>query len=139
MGWIEATKRGGCDRCKRVIEVGERLWMPRRGTYLCELCNSDMEHEELPIGDNETGVTEELKKLPPEAASGILASMMITLARKIDNGDVADRDIAPLTKEIRQMLVMLRDQFPPEGEDDDTEKARKRRERMLMADREFDD
>lgn len=131
--WIEESERKGqCSRCKAVWEAGQRFYWLRRGTYLCELCGSIAEHEEPEIGEIESGVLEDLKQMPPEASDRSIARLMISMARRIDNGDVADRDVAPLVKELRTMLIQLRDMYPAEPEDDDTERARKRREQRLL-------
>jgi hypothetical protein len=106
----------------------------RRGTYLCELDGSVAEHEEPEIGEVESGVLEDLKALPDEASERAVAKLALNNARRIDSGDVADRDIAPLYKELRQMIAQLRLDFPPIAEDDETAKRRKRRERLLMMD-----
>jgi hypothetical protein len=121
-----------------VIEAGQRIWYVRRGTVLCELDGAVAEHDEPEVGDVHTGVLEDLKDLPDEASERTLAKTMIYIAKAIDRGEVSDRDVAPLLKELRQMLVQLKDQFPPEPEDDETEKKRKRRERLLMMDGELD-
>jgi len=136
--WIEEAERGlSCARCHARVEVGQRFYYLRKGTYLCELCGSVAEHEEPEVGEVESGVLEDLKQLPPEAADRTLARMMVVTAQRIDNGDVADRDIAPLLKEIRQMLSQLKDDYPPEPEDDDTEEKRKRRQQRLLMDGEL--
>jgi len=133
--WIEsADRKTSCARCKALIEVGQRFYFLRRGTYLCELCGSIAEHEQPEVGEVESGVLKDLDELPDEAAERTLAKLMLHTARRIDNGDVADRDIASLLKELRQMSSQLKLDFPPEPEEDDTEKSRKRRERMLMMD-----
>lgn len=133
--WIEESNRkDSCARCHAVIEQGQRIYWLRRGTVLCELCGSIAEHEQPEIGEVESGVLKDLGRLPDEAAEGTLAKLMLHTARRIDHGDVADRDIASLLKELRQMASQLKLDFPPEPEEDDTEKSRKRRERMLMMD-----
>jgi hypothetical protein len=138
--WIEAADRKtSCARCHAVIEVGQRFWFQRRGTYFCELDGSLAEHEEPEVGEHESGVLEDLKQLPPEASDRTLAKAMIGIAKRLDSGDVADRDLAPLILQIRALLTQLRDLYPPEPEDDDTEKARKRRERRLVRDGDFDE
>lgn len=138
--WIEeADRKTSCKRCNARIEVGERFYWQRKGTYLCELCGSMAEHEEPEVGEVEAGVLEDLKQLPPEAGDRTIAKLMIKTARLIDSGEVADRDIAPLLKESRTQLVQLKDQFPPEPEDDETEKKRKRREKRLLMGGELDD
>ena len=133
--WIEnADRNTSCSRCRAQIFAGSRFYFLRRGTYLCELCGSLAEHEPPETGKIEAGVLEDLEKLPDEASKGTIAQMMLAMARRIDNGDVADRDVAPITKEIRQMHSQLKLDYPPEPEDDETEKRRKRRERLLMID-----
>lgn len=133
--WIdEAERNTQCQRCRAQILIGQRFYYLRRGVYLCELCGSVAEHEEPEIGDIEAGVLKDLSSLPPAASEGTIAQMMLSMARRIDLGDVADRDVAPITKEIRQMYMQLKLDFPPEPDEDDTEKSRKRRERMLMMD-----
>lgn len=131
--WIDAAERKTqCSRCKAVIEIGQRFYYQRRGVYLCELDGSIAEHEEPEIGNIESGVLKDLSALPEEASEGTIAQMMLSMARRIDNGDVADRDVAPITKEIRQMYTQLKLDYPPVPDEDDTEKTRRRRERMLL-------
>jgi hypothetical protein len=133
--WIESADRlTSCARCHARIEIGQRFYYLRRGTYLCEMDGSLAEHEEPEVGQVESGVLEDLDRLPEEASKGTIAQLMLKTARLIDSGEVADRDIAPLLKESRTQLAQLRDQFPPAEEDDDTEKKRKRRERLLLMD-----
>jgi hypothetical protein len=138
--WIEeAERKTSCARCKARVDVGQRFYYLRKGTHLCELCGSVAEHEEPEVGEVESGVLEDLKQLPPEASDRTIAKMMVVTAQRIDNGDVADRDIAPLLKEIRQMLSQLKDDYPAEPDDDDTEDRRKRRQRRLLMDGELRD
>jgi len=138
--WIEQADRlTSCARCHARIEIGQRFYYLRRGTYLCEMDGSIAEHEEPEVGEVESGVLEDLDQLPPEASRRTLAKTMIKTARLIDSGEVADRDIAPLILQLRTTLRQLQDQFPPAQEDDETEKARKRRERMLLLDGDLHD
>lgn len=133
--WIDHSERNDtCSRCHSPTQVGQRIYWLRRGTILCELCGSMAEHEEPEVGAVESGVQSDLDKLPPEAAESAVAQIALNNARRIDNGDVADRDIASLYKELRQAITQLRLDFPPKPEEDDTEKSRRRRERMLMMD-----
>lgn len=133
--WIEGADRlTSCARCHARIEVGQRFYYLRRGTYLCEMDGSLAEHEVPEVGDVESGVLEDLDLLPEEASNRTLAKVMLKTARLIDSGEVADRDIAPLLLQLRATLKQLQDDFPPAQEDDDTEKTRKRRERLLMLD-----
>lgn len=135
----EATRKSQCARCKQIVEAGQRIYQVRKGVYLCEMDGSIAEHEEPEVGDIESGVLEDLKQLPPEASDRTLARLMITTAKRIDNGDVADRDVAPLIKELRTMLVQLKDLYPPEPEDDDTTKKRNARERRMLMEGVLDD
>lgn len=138
--WIESSERKtSCARCHAVIEVGQRFYWQRKGTYLCELDGSIAEHEEPVIGDYESGVLEDLKQLPPEAADRTIAKLMLGVARRMDGGDVADRDLPPMVLQLRAMLTQVKDLYPAEPEDDDTEKARKRRESRLMRDGNWDE
>lgn len=133
--WIEHSEHNGsCSRCHTATTVGQRIYWLRRGTVLCELCGSIAEHEQPEVGEVESGVLKDLDALPPEAAERTLAKLALNNARRIDNGDVADRDIAPLYKELRQMVAQLKLDYPPRPEEDDTEKSRRRREQMLMMD-----
>lgn len=130
--WIEESEyKSSCCRCHQVIEQGQRIYWVRSGTVMCELCGSIAEHEEPEVGDVEGGVLKNLDSLPVEAGEGVIAKMMIFTARRIDSGDVADRDVTGLLKELRQMFAQLKLDYPPEPEEDDTEKSRKRRERLL--------
>jgi hypothetical protein len=96
------------------------------------------EHEEPEVGEVEAGVLADLAALPPEASERAIAKLAIHNARRIDNGDVADRDIAPLYKELRQMISQLKLDYPPEPDDDATQTSRKRRETLLMMDGEME-
>jgi hypothetical protein len=133
--WIESADRpASCARCRRPIDIGHRFYYLRRGTYLCELDGSLAEHEEPEVGPVESGVLEDLDKLPEEASKGTIAQLMLKTARLIDSGEVADRDIAPLLKESRTQLAQLKNDYPPAQEDDETEKARNRRAKFLLMD-----
>jgi recombinational DNA repair protein (RecF pathway) len=136
--WIEQADRlTSCARCHARIEVGQRFYYLRRGTYLCEMDGSLAEHEVPEVGEVESGVLEDLDLLPPEASKRTLAKLLIKTARLIDSGEVADRDVAPLILQQRATLKQLQDDFPPAQEDDDTEKTRKRIEKLLLLDGEL--
>lgn len=133
--WIESADRiTSCARCHARIEVGQRFYYLRRGTYLCEMDGSLAEHEEPEVGPVESGVLKDLDMLPEEASEGTIAQLMLKTARLIDSNEVADRDIAPLLKESRTQLAQLKNDYPPAQEDDDTEATRKRREKLLLMD-----
>lgn len=138
--WIEEAERKlTCARCHARVEEGQRFWYARKGVYYCELCGSIAEHEEPEVGEHESGVLEDLKQLPPEAADRTLAKTMLMLARRIDSGDVADRDYPAMIQQLRQLLGQLKLDYPPEPEDDDTEKSRKKREAYLRATGDFEE
>lgn len=130
--WIEESERKtNCARCKSVIEQGERFYYQKRGTYLCELCGSLAEGEEPEVGEMEQSVLEDLRGLPDEAGRSSLGQSMIHIARQLDNGDVATRDTPAYVKELRQNLAALKTLYPPVGDDDGTDQARKSREAIL--------
>lgn len=135
----EATRKSQCARCKQIIEAGQRIYQVRKGVYLCEMDGSIAEYEEPEVGDIESGVLEDLKQLPPEASGRTLAQLLISTVKRLDGNDVADRDAAPLIKEVRTILVQLKDQFPSDPEDDDTTKKREARERRMLMEGELDD
>lgn len=131
--WIEHSERpGACSRCSTPTTIGQRIYWLRRGTILCELCGSLAEHEQPEIGEHEAGVLADLDDLPPEAKERTLAKTMIGVARRLDSSDVADRDYPSMVKELRQLLTQIKLEFPPVPEEDDTARARRRREQMLM-------
>ena len=136
--WIENAERNtSCYRCHSQILAGQRFYFLRRSTYLCELCGSLAEHEQPEVGEHESGVLKDLAALPEEASERTLAKALIGLARRLDSGDPADRDYPAMVKELRQLLSQLKLDYPPEPEDDNTEKSRKRRARLLMMDGEL--
>lgn len=132
--WIEeADRKTSCSKCKARIEVGERFYYKSRGIYLCELCGSLAEHEEPEVGRIEQGVLNDLSQLPEDASGTTLAQNTLYMARSMDAGDVAPRDIAPFNKEMRQNIAALREMFPDADENDVTDQARSKRDRFLGA------
>lgn len=131
--WIEeADRKTSCNKCGEPIKIGQRFYWLRRGTYYCELCGSEVEMDGPEVGKNEAGALGELSSMPAEAAEGALGVLLLDQARRIDGGDVADRDYPAMVQQYRQTLLQLRDQFPPAPEEDDTTKKRKARERRLL-------
>lgn len=132
--WIEeADRKTSCAKCKAKIEIGERFYYKSRGVYYCELCGSLAEHEEPQVGDIEQGVLNDLAQLPEEAAGTSTAQNTLYIARQIDMGDVAPRDLAPLNKEMRQNISELRERFPDADDEDVTDQARSKRDKFLGA------
>lgn len=132
--WIEEAERGiTCQRCKTKVPKGERFWYQRKGVYYCELCGSLAEHEVPEAGKMERGVLKDFSSLPEEAAESTLGESMLYMARQLDSGDVAPRDVPPYMNQLRQNMDALRLMYPPTGEDDVTDQARNRRDAFLAA------
>jgi hypothetical protein len=133
MTWFNAKKAGTCSSCGAPVAEGDRMWAVRRGFYTCEFCG--ISREESATGDNmgqmESSVVESLKAFPPEAMGSALAQSMIYLSRQLDHDEVNSRDVPNFSKEIRQALAQLEIAYPATPEDDETDRAQKRREKRL--------
>lgn len=127
--WIEARRDGRCQHCKRPFLAGEEIYAKAAGVYLCHACGLLAENLPREAGEIETSVMKELARLPFEACEGTLAQQMLLLARQLDAGDVPPREVTQYTKEIRINLLSLQDAYPAQEEDDETEAARRKRER----------
>jgi hypothetical protein len=129
-GWGEARRLGKCPHCNTPVSPGDRIYN-RDGVWLCYTCGTEAEqHEgEIVVGGLEEAVIKDLGKFPDEARDGAFAQSMLLMARQLDHGDVNPREVTQYTKELRLMMMQLRDLFPPEIEDDETDAARKRRDR----------
>jgi hypothetical protein len=129
-GWGEARKVGKCPNCRSPWAPGEPIFN-RGGVWLCAGCGTiaEADGEQVKVGGIEESAIKDLGKLPDEARDGAFASAILFMARQLDNGDVSPREVTMYTKEIRLNFMQLRDMFPPEGEGDETDKARDRRER----------
>ena len=127
--WIEARRDGKCQHCKRPVAAGEEMYVKTAGVYLCSGCGLLDETSPRSMGEIEASVMKELSKLPMEAGEGSLAQAMLMLARQLDAGEVPPREVTQYTKEIRINLLSLKDEYPPDEQDDETEAARRKRER----------
>lgn len=129
--WFTAKRDGKCSHCKQPFTAGEDVYAKAAGVYLGGLCGCGhvAENEPAETGEIETSVVKELSRLPAEAGEGSLAQAMLMLARQLDAGDVPPREVTQYTKEIRINLLSLRDEYPPDEQDDETEAARRKRER----------
>lgn len=132
--WFEASKNGTCGSCGVPVHVGDRMLARRKGVYLCEACGTIA--EQLPEGGGamEVSVLASLDEFPDIVREGALAQAMLLMARQLDGGYVQPRDIAPLMKEIRQNYMQLRLLHPSEGEEDETDAMRGRRESRFRYD-----
>lgn len=129
--WFEARRDGRCSHCGSAFVKGTEVFAKSAGVYLGRDCGCGhlAENEPVVAGPRETAVMRELAKLPEEAQTGMLAQNMLGMARDLDEGDVAPRERPNFTKELRINLLTLQDMFPAAEADDETEEARRRRER----------
>lgn len=131
--WITATKDGKCKHCTQPVMTGESLYAKSRGVYLCTACGTTAELTEgmVTAGGIEEAALKDLQTFPEEARETAMAVSMLYLARQLDQGDVSPREVTLYTKEMRLLLMQLRDLFPVEGEEDVTDKAQQNRERRM--------
>ena len=127
--WIEARRDGRCAHCGKPTLAGEEIWLKSAGVAYCQGCGVLDENAPVTIGRLEASVLAELAKLPEEAATGLLAESMLSLARDLDSGDIPPRERPQYTKELRISLLSLQDAYPESEADDETEVARQKRER----------
>lgn len=127
--WIEARRDGRCSHCSKPFVAGEEIWVRSAGVYYCGVCGLLDENTVRTMGDLETSVMKDLAKLPLEASDGLLAQSMLMLARDLDSGDVPPRERPQYTKDLRIAWMALQDAYPATEDDDETEEARKKRER----------
>jgi hypothetical protein len=81
----------------------------------------------------ELGVMHDLRNFPEEFAKGAIAATARRLAREIDIGMVAGRDVAGHAREIRQAMITLREMAPGDRKGDATDDLRARREARMQA------
>jgi hypothetical protein len=129
--WFSAKRDGKCSHCKQPFKSGDEIYAKSAGVYLGSGCGCGHVAESEPViaGPRETAVMHELAKLPEEAQTGLIAMNTLGLARDLDEGDVAPRERPNFTKEMRINLLTLQDMFPPSEAEDETEEARRKRER----------
>lgn len=129
--WFTAKRDGRCAHCKAEFHAGDDVFAKGSGVYLGGDCGCGHVAESEPViaGPRETAVLRDLGKLPAEAAETMIAANMLGMARQLDDGDVAPREIPNYTKELRINLLTLKDDYPASEEDDETEEARRKRER----------
>lgn len=135
MSWFTAKRDGRCSHCKTPFQAGDEIYAKGAGVYLGSGCGCGHLAEDGPLaaGPRESAVLRDLSKLPPEAMDGLIAQNMIGMARQLDEGDVAPREVTNYTKELRLNLLTLQDMFPPAEQDDETEEKRQRRQHRREA------
>lgn len=126
--WGFSTGPVSCRGCKELIVPGDRIWIKAKGVYYCNSCGLIAEQNlgEVVSGGIEEGLIKDLDQFPDEAADTVLAKMALSMARQLDQHDVAPREVTQYTKEIRLNFLQLRDLYPPEGEEDDTDNRREK-------------
>lgn len=129
--WFPAKRDGKCTHCGTPFAAGTEIYAKSAGVYLGRDCGCGHLAESEPViaGARETAVLNELAKLPDEAQTGMIAQNMLGMARQLDEGDVGPREVTNYTKELRINLLTLQDMFPPSDAEDETEEARRKRER----------
>jgi hypothetical protein len=85
------------------------------------------------IGEHERGVLADLKAMPDALRKGTLAVTALGLARKLDAGDMTDRDDTGARRELRMHVMQLYDLAPGERKGDSTDELRERRENRMAA------
>lgn len=128
---FQASRDGKCAHCKKPFSAGDEIYAKTAGVYLGLDCGCGLLAENEPViaGPRETALLEDLAKLPPEAANTLIAQNMLGMARQLDEGDVSPREVTNYSKELRLNGMALQDMYPAVDTDDETEDARKKRER----------
>lgn len=126
--WGHATGPIKCRGCKEMIGPGFEVWVKRKGVYYCNGCGlvAEAAGDEIKAGGIEEAFLHDLGSFPDEAAGTTLAIAARYMARQLDCGEVAPREVTLYTKEIRLNLLQIRELYPPVDEQDDTETKREK-------------
>lgn len=126
--WDNSTGPVKCVGCKHPIPPGTDIWLKSKGVYYCSTCGlvAEATGTEIKAGGIEEALLRDLEEFPGEAADTTLAKQSLYMARQLDDGEVAPREVTQYTKEIRLNLLQIRDLYPPADEGDDTETRRDR-------------
>ena len=121
--WDQASGPVICCFCRSVVVPGDTLYIRSKGVYYCEEHGHIREEAgETPVENGiEEALIRDLSVFPGEAADTTLAKQSLYMARQLDHGEVAPREITQYTKEIRLNLLQIRDLYPPAEDQDDTE------------------
>jgi hypothetical protein len=121
--WGEARGPVSCSGCKQLIGPGQDIWVKSKGVYYCAVCGAVAEAspDEVKARGIEEALLRDLEAFPGEAADTTLAKSALYMARALDCGEVAPREVTQYTKEIRLNLLQIRDLYPPADDGDDTE------------------
>jgi hypothetical protein len=117
-----------CVSCKLPISPGADLFIKSKGVYYCADCGLVAEQgvNQVQPGGIEESFLKDLDEFPDDAAATTLAVATRYMARQLDNGEVAPREVTAYIKEVRLNLMQLRELFPPDEDSDDTEERRTR-------------
>lgn len=126
--WDQATGPVKCCHCKKPIAPGEDIWIKSKGIYYCagDGLLKEASSDEIKPDGLEEAVIRDLDKLGDRAAETSMAKSALYLAKQLDDGEVAPREVTQYSKEIRLMIMQLYDLYPPADDQDDTETRRDR-------------
>jgi hypothetical protein len=108
------------------ILPGTEIYIKAKGVYYCNTCGIEAENGlgTVKAGGLEEAFLRDMGMLPDAAADTVLAKSALYMARQLDAGDVAPREVTQYTKEIRLSLLQLHELYPPAEDGDDTEERR---------------
>lgn len=124
--WDQCTGPVKCRTCRTPILPGTEIWIKAKGVYYCNACGIEAENGlgTVKAGGLEEAFIKDMGMLPDQAADTSLAVAALYMARQLDAGDVAPREVTQYTKEIRLNLLQLHELYPPAEDGDDTEERR---------------
>jgi len=124
--WDQATGPVKCRTCKVPIAPGTEIFIKSKGVYYCPACGVGAEENmgQMVVSGLEEAFLRDMEALPDQAADTVLAKSALFMARQLDQGDVAPREVTQYTKEIRLNLLQLHELYPPAEDGDDTEERR---------------
>ncbi len=117
-----------CKGCRKQIIPGAGIFIKARSVYYCESCGplAEAVPDSAKPGGIEEGLLLDLGRFPDEAIDTSLARQAVYMARQLDCGEVGPREVTQYTKEIRLNLLQIRELYPPDEENDDTEERNAR-------------
>jgi hypothetical protein len=112
-----------CRGCQEPVLPGTDIWIKSKGVYYCSDCGvvAEAAGDEIKPGGIEEALLRDLSEFPGEAADTVLAKSALFMARQLDAGEVAPREVTQYTKEVRLCLLQVRELYPPAEDNDDTE------------------
>ena len=131
--WFTAKRDSPCKHCNKPLLAGAEVYMKTKGVVLCHACGllSEATSDSPAVGAMRAAVLKDLAAFPDEATESTIAQTTLYMASQLDAGDVSPREVTNYTKEIRINLMQLRELYPPAGEEDATDRARRQREQRM--------